>query len=257
MELVQLSYNVLTLLFIVAIFAGTIDTLAGGGGLITVPALLMAGVSPIQALATNKVQGGTGTAVATLMMFRKRRITWESVRPLMIASCIGATLGTIAVHFIDTQALQIVIPLILFLTGFYFLCAPLINKTRFIREMPTQSLTSYTRSTVPLVGFYDGMFGPGAGSFFTLGGVARRRLPIVEATAQAKALNFASNIASMAVYVASGKVVWIAGFVMMAGQALGAWLGSRLLLAIKPEFLRWLVVIICFSVLAKYLYDLI
>lgn len=256
MDFLTFSFDLLLILFAVAVLAGTLDTLAGGGGLITVPALLMAGVSPIAALATNKVQGGTGTAMASLMMIKKKQVSWPEVKQLMLASFIGATAGTIAVHFIDTSVLELVIPLVLFMTGLYFLLAPAINKIRVMRELKAQSTHGYQRITVPLIGLYDGMFGPGAGSFFTLAGVSLRKLPIIKATAQAKTLNFASNVASVLVYVISGKVVWIAGIVMMIGQMLGAWIGSHILIAIKPELLRWLVVLICFSVLGKYLMGL-
>lgn len=252
MELLTFSIDIFVLLFAVALFAGVIDTLAGGGGLITVPALLLAGISPLEALATNKVQGGAGTAIASMMMLRTGQVHWQEIRPLMLASFIGAMTGTVGVHFVDTKVLELAIPLILFTTGLYFLGAPLLNRIKAIRNARPQTSKRYQCITVPIVGFYDGMFGPGAGSFFTLAGVALKKLPLVQATAQAKNLNFASNIASVFIYILSGKVLWTIGLVMMAGQTLGAWLGSHLLMNIKPELLRWIVVIVCFSVLTRY-----
>lgn len=255
MDFIELSIEVVTFLFFVAVFAGTVDTLAGGGGLITVPALLIAGISPLQALATNKIQGGTGTAIASLMMLRQGKITWKTSRIPMLMSFVGAALGTATVHSINTDALSCIIPLVLAIIGGYFLMAPMISKLQIMQHRSKQAERSYNLITIPCIGFYDGMFGPGAGSFFTLGGVALRQDPIVVATANAKALNFASNVASVVLFLISGKVVWAAGLVMMLGQTLGAWLGSHLLNQIDPNLLRWLIVLICFAVLMKYIMD--
>ena len=255
MDTIQLSVELLLILFSVALLAGTVDTLAGGGGLITVPALLLSGLNPISALATNKIQSSTGSAMASFMMLRKKQVSWEQVRLIMLASFIGSVIGTIGVHFINTDALEVIIPIVLACIGLYFLFAPTLNKLHFFRELKPQSDSTYRKTSVPLIGFYDGMFGPGAGSFFTLAGVSLRKLPIVQATAQAKTLNFASNIASVIVYIISGKVIWLAAGAMIVGQTIGAWIGSHLLLTIRPELLRWLVVMVCFAVLGKYLVD--
>jgi len=246
-----MAWDILGLLFAVAVTAGTLDTLAGGGGLITVPALLIAGVNPLNALATNKVQGGVGTAMATLMMLRQKQITWAAVKPLMLASFVGSILGTVAVHFIDSTVLEFMIPLVLAITGAYFLFAPIISK-HFKAHSQPQTEKAFCRQSVPLVGFYDGMFGPGAGSFFTLIGVSLRQMPLIKATAQAKALNLASNIASVMVYLVSGKVLWTAGLVMMCGQAMGAWIGAHLLVRANPKILRWLIIGMCASMLVRH-----
>ena len=255
MELAQFSLEICFLLFTVAIFAGTLDTLAGGGGLITVPALMMSGAPPLSALATNKLQGSAGTAMATLMMLRKGQFTWQGIHLKMLASLVGAFVGTVLVQFLDTQVLEIVIVLVLAITGMYFLCAPWLSKTRLFQSTATQSDSRYLKVTIPSIGFYDGMFGPGTGSFFTLAGVALKRMPIVEATAQAKALNFASNITSVIVFAFSGQVLWLIGLVMMLGQSLGAFVGAHLLVRINPAYLRWLIVILCFAMLAKLAFD--
>ena len=124
MEFTSLSFEVLLFLFSIAAIAGFIDTLAGGGGLIALPALMMSGIPPLYALGTNKLQGSMGTATATFIMLRKRRVLWEDVKLLMLAAFIGSTLGTIAVQFVDTAILTFVIPTTLVCIAVYFLISP-------------------------------------------------------------------------------------------------------------------------------------
>jgi len=108
---------------------------------------------------------------------------------------------------------------------------------------------------VPGIGFYDGMFGPGAGSFFSMAGVALRGQNLVTATAHAKLLNFASNIAALAVFVAGGKVLWTVGAVMVAGQVIGAWAGSHAMVRGGAKLIRPVIVTVCFAMLGRYLWQ--
>lgn len=249
MELTALSLEVSLFLFTIAVAAGLIDTLAGGGGLIALPALIVSGIPPLFALGTNKLQGSMGTATATFMMLKKRRVSWQEVKPLMLAAFIGSTLGTIAVQFIDTRLLSFVIPAVLFVIAVYFLLMP---QPRTGKSKPKISQSKFKKLVVPLIGWYDGMFGPGTGSFFALAGVSLQGHGLIYSTAVAKTLNFSTNIASLAVFLAAGKVIWAAGILMMAGQMLGAWAGSHFLYKINPKYLRFLVVAMCSGMLIKY-----
>ncbi|SHO46482.1 TSUP family transporter [Desulfopila aestuarii] len=250
MELAGFSLEILTILFCIAVVAGLIDTLAGGGGLIVLPALILTGIPPHYALGTNKLQGSMGTATATIMMLRKRRVHPQEVRTLMIAAFLGSVLGTVAVQFVDTDILSFVIPLVLTCIAIYFLFSP----------QPIQggkavlSERSYQRFAVPAIGWYDGMFGPGTGSFFALAGVSLRGLGLIDATAVAKTLNFATNIASLFVFLLAGKIVWVVGLLMMVGQMLGAWAGSHVLFTINPKYLRLLVVAMCTGMMIRYVF---
>jgi len=250
MDLAGFSIEVLTILFCVAVVAGLIDTLAGGGGLIVLPALILAGIPPHFALGTNKLQGSMGTATATFMMLRKRRVRPKEVRTLMTAAFIGSVLGTIAVQYIDTDVLSFVIPMVLICIAIYFLFSPqpIHGGKAVISER------SYQHFVIPAIGWYDGMFGPGTGSFFALAGVSLRGLGLIDATAIAKTLNFATNIASLCVFLLAGKIIWVVGLLMMVGQMLGAWVGSHVLFAINPKYLRLLVVAMCSGMLVRYLF---
>ena len=242
----------LLFLFFAASVAGFIDTLAGGGGLITVPALILTGIPPHVALGTNKLQSSIGSGTATLMMFRKGRVSWPQVKNLMLAAFIGSLLGTIAVQFINAAMLSFVIPSVLVIIALYFLLAPQLSE---VERHPVISDSLYRKLLVPVIGWYDGMFGPGTGSFFALAGVSLRGQGLIDATVVAKTLNFSTNIASLMVFLIAGKVVWLYGLTMMAGQFIGATGGSLCLLRINPRYLRVLVVTMCLAMLARYAYS--
>jgi uncharacterized protein len=249
MDITSFPIELLSFLFLAAFVAGFLDTLAGGGGLIALPALIISGIPPISALGTNKLQGSMGTATATFVMLRKKRVNWHDVKYLMRSAFIGSLLGTIAVQFINTEILDFVIPAVLLLMVIYFLFMP---QPTTVNSKPKISNTTYQRFIVPAIGWYDGMFGPGTGSFFALSGVSLRGYGLIDATAIAKTLNFSTNFASLIVFLIAGKVVWIVGFIMMLGQFIGAWAGSHFLFKINPKYLRSLVVFMCLAMLGKY-----
>ena len=249
MELTNISIELLSLLFLVAVMAGLLDTLAGGGGLITIPALILSGVPPLAALGTNKLQGSMGTATATYMMLKNKKINWNSVKELMLTAFFGSVFGAITVQFINTDILYFVIPIVLLFIAIYFIISPMLTKNEGVAKL---SKGKYTNIVVPFIGYYDGMFGPGTGSFFALSGVSCRGHDLIKSIAIAKPLNFSTNIASLIIYLIAGNVVWVVGIVMMTGQVLGAWLGSHCLFKINPAYLRWIVVLMCSGMLIKY-----
>lgn len=249
MELAGFSVELLLFLFVIAIIAGFLDTLAGGGGLIVLPALILSGIPPLAALGTNKLQGSMGTATASYVLLKKRSVSWHDTKPLMLSAFLGAIAGTIAVQFINTNILSFVIPAVLVFIAAYFLVSP---TPKSLESVPKLACRPYKNIVVPLIGGYDGMFGPGTGSFFALAGISCRGHGLISATATAKLLNFSTNIASLIVFLIAGKVVWLVGGVMMLGQLMGAWLGAHSLLKISPAYLRAIVVIMSTSMLIKY-----
>ena len=246
MEALDLSLSIIMILFIAALAAGFIDTLVGGGGLITIPALMLAGVPPIFALGTNKLQATAGSGTASASLFLQGKVSFKQVRWLMACAFAGALLGSTLVQFVDASLLSIVIPVVIILIAVYFAIAP--NQALSKRE-PRLSEARYGSTAVPIIGFYDGMFGPATGSFFVLAGVSLRGQQIVNATVIAKALNFATNLAALIVFISFGKVLWMLGGVMMVGQFIGAALGARVLIRINPATLRYLVIAVCVMIL--------
>ena len=253
MEITNFSIELIIILFFVAYIAGFLDTLAGGGGLISLPALILSGMPPLFALGTNKLQGTMGAATASYFMLRTKKVKWDDVKFLMLTAFIGSILGTITVQFIDTEILNFIIPTSLFLIAGYFILNPQLKN---IDRKPQMSKKTYQKFIVPAIGWYDGMFGPGTGSFFALGGVSLRGHGLINATAIAKTLNFSTNIASLIIFILAGKVVWFIGVIMMLGQISGARSGAHFLLKINPKYLRILIVVMCLGMLCKYVYSM-
>lgn len=205
MEYAQITTQLLSILFIVAVVAGLLDTLAGGGGLIALPALILSGVGPLAALGTNKLQGSMGTATATFLMIKNKRVKWHDVKNIMLFAFIGATIGSIAIQFVNPEILNYVIPVVISFIGVYFLISPTPSEEQ---AKPKLSQRSYNNIVVPAIGCYDGFFGPGTGSFFALAGISLRGYGIIKSTAIAKTLNFSTNIASLIIFLFAGKIVW-------------------------------------------------
>ena len=252
MDIANFSIEILTFLFFVGVVAGFLDTLVGGGGLLAVPALLLSGIPPIYVLGTNKFQGSMGTGIATFLLFRKKKLDWNSVKSLMFASFIGSIVGGVIIQFVDTQFLSFVIPIVLVFIAIYFIISPK-PKSTVSNPKPNKKFELFA---VPVVGFYDGMFGPGAGSFFAMTGVMLKKLEIIQATILAKPLNFASNIAGFIVFFSFGHIAFLIGILMMMGQMIGAFFGTHYLLKANPLIIRFLIVIISISMLIKYMLSL-
>jgi hypothetical protein len=252
MDIANFSIEILTFLFFVGVVAGFLDTLVGGGGLLAVPALLLSGIPPIYVLGTNKFQGSMGTGIATFLLFKKKKLDWNSVKNLMFASFIGSIVGGVIIQFVDTQFLSFVIPIVLVFIAIYFIVSPK-PKSTVGNSKPNKKFELFA---VPVVGFYDGMFGPGAGSFFAMTGVMLKKLEIIQATILAKPLNFASNIAGFIVFFSFGHIAFLIGILMMMGQMIGAFFGTHYLLKANPLIIRFLIVIISISMLIKYMLSL-
>lgn len=245
-----LTWHALAILAVVALAAGFLDTLAGGGGLLTLPALLLAGVPPLAALGTNKLQGSFGTGMATYQVLRRRRVHWREVRRPMAIAFAGSAAGSVAVQFAHADGLRVLIPIVLGVIAAYFLFVP---RAHHPPPEPRVSGRVYEAAVVPAIGAYDGAFGPGTGSLFALGGVSLRALPLVTSTATAKTLNFATNVASLVVFAVAGQMVVVAGAVMIVGQLVGAYAGSHVLFRVNPLVLRMLIVAVSLAMLARFL----
>lgn len=246
----DLTWQTLVVLGIVALAAGFLDTLAGGGGLLTVPALLLAGLPPLQALGTNKLQGAFGTGMATYQVIRKKRVHWRDVRWPMLWAFLGSVAGSIGVQFLAADSLTVIIPIVLAVIAAYFLFVP---KSHVPPPEPRMSDPTYEATVVPVIGAYDGAFGPGTGSLYALTGVALRAKPLIQSTAIAKTLNFATNVASLLVFAFAGQMLWAVGAAMIVGQLIGAYAGSHVLFRVKPVVLRVLIVVVSLTMLVRVL----
>ena len=241
-------------MFFAALLAGWVDTLAGGGGLLTLPALLLAGLPPVAALATNKAQGFVGPLTATLMLTLKGRLPLLRLAGPVTAAALAALLGAQLIRHVDTSWLHWIIPALLLGVAIYFLVNPGLGR---LAGQARQGEVGYGLTAVPLIAFYDGAIGPGAGSFYAAAGVLLRGQTLLEATIHAKLFNFTSNVAAMALFAAAGQVVWPLALAMMLGQFCGATLASRTMLHGGEKLIRPLVILMCVLMSAAQLYRLL
>lgn len=232
--------QILGLLVLAAIAAGFVDSIAGGGGLITVPVLMMAGLPPDQALATNKVQGSVGAATAALAYARSGLVDLRRQLRTAALAFVAGLAGALLVTALPAQALRVMLPVVLIGIALFFAFKPGLNDLdRAARLSPGV----FALTMVPAIGFYDGLIGPGAGAFYMLAFVALAGFGILKATAHTKLLNFASNLGGLTAFALTGHPLWAAGLLMGAGQMLGAWLGARLAMRIGARVIRPLLVV--------------
>lgn len=235
------SVDALALLTVVAFIAGFVDAIAGGGGLLTVPALLAAGLPPAQALATNKLQGSFGSLAAALHFVRAGLVTWREMRLAIICTFVGAAAGALAVQVLERELLGSVVPVLLMLATLYFVFSPRVGDVHGARRI---SDGAFALLIGTCVGFYDGFFGPGAGSFFVLAFIALLGLSARVATARTKILNFTSNFAALLLFILGGKVVWAVGLPMAVGQFIGGRLGAGVVIGAGARVVKPMLVVV-------------
>ncbi len=237
----EIATHIALLLVLAAFVAGFIDSIAGGGGLVAVPALLLAGASPIEALATNKLQGTFGAGTALLTYARAGQVRPQDQMGMAAISAVAGAAGAMVAHLIPAEVLRIIMPVVLIGVAAFFAFKPgLTDASRVERMRPAV----FAVTVVPAIAAYDGFFGPGTGSFFMMGFVLLAGFGVLKATAHTKMLNFASNIGSLLVFIPSGATWWGVGLAMAVGQIAGAWLGARVAMRVGARLIKPLLVVV-------------
>ena len=242
----------ITLLFCAGLSAGFIDSIAGGGGLISVPALLWAGLPPQVALGTNKMQSTWGTMLAVNHYRRAGLVNWSEVRLAVAVTFVFALLGTWTVTQVSNEVLKEIVPWLLLGIAAYALMSP-----RFGHQAARPRLSPRVFALLggSALGFYDGFFGPGTGSFWTVACLSLMGLELTRATAFTKVVNLTSNLAALLVFVLAARIRYDIAAVMIAGQLIGARLGSGLVVRHGAPFIRVVFLIVVFAMVAKLLWD--
>lgn len=235
----ELSAEIAAVLVGAAFAAGFIDSIAGGGGLITVPALLLSGMDPVTALSTNKLQGTFGSGTACWHYARRglvdlRGQAWPAA-VAFAASVAGANL----VASLPVELLKVGLPVLLIGVAAFFALRPgLGDADRAARLGPA----AFALTVVPAVGFYDGLIGPGAGSFYMIALVMLAGQGILKATAHTKVLNFSSNLGSLIFFALAAPPVWGLGVAMGLAQVAGARIGAGLAVRRGAQVIRPMIV---------------
>ena len=250
----ELTPEIIALLGVASVIAGFIDAIAGGGGLITVPALLLAGLPPAQALATNKVQGVFGAATAALSYARRGLVDLHQQKTEAIVAFVAGLCGALMVSWIPTKALSYGLPVVLIGIAVFFALKPGLDDTDRVRRI---SPAVFTATFVPAIAFYDGLLGPGTGAFFMLGFVMLAGYGILKATAHTKLLNFASNLGGLVAFAVVAKPLWLLGGAMAIAQIAGALLGARLAMRIGARVIKPLLVITSSALALRLIWQLL
>lgn len=248
----NITFELLALLLFTGLLSGLIDAMAGGGGLIALPILLMSGISPAQALATNKLQGTFGSGTAAYTFIKKGYIDTTRYGHAILTTFIGAAIGSVLILMIDPYYLTQAIPVLLIAVCLYFAFSKNLGDQDHTARMQART---YANSVAPSIGFYDGFLGPGTGSFFVASISALRGYNLRRATALTKLLNFTSNVASLIIFVLGGSVVWALGLTMAVGQLAGAQIGARLVITKGAKLVRPVLIVsslvICSALILK------
>lgn len=253
-SVIEISLEVIAILFFVAIVAGFIDSIAGGGGLIALPAMLIAGVPPLMALGTNKLQSQFGAASATIAYARKGHVNLKEQMPMALLACLGGACGAVIAGYMPTHILRVIMPFMLVAIALYFAFKPNISDVDSARRI---SPMQFALMFVPLIGLYDGVFGPGAGSFYMLGFVGLAGYGMLKATAHTKLLNLGSNVGSFLIFAMTGAIFWKLGLAMGIGQFIGAQIGSNFAMKKGAKLIRPLLIVSCLAMASKLIYDVI
>ncbi len=230
-----LSVFSLILLFLTGLVAGFVDSIAGGGGLISLPVLLSLGIPPQLALGTNKLQGSFGSLSSAITFIRKKTVRLDENVHGIVFTFMGAMLGSWSIQQIDAGFIRHIIPVLLLFVFFY---------TLFSKDLGTHASQPKMTGTLFFtlfglgLGFYDGFFGPGTGSFWTGGLLIVMGMDMTKAAGTTRIMNFTSNIVALSVFIIGGNVLYSAGLCMAAGQVIGARAGSGLAIKRGASFIR-------------------
>lgn len=233
--------EVVLLLVLAGLSAGFVDAVVGGGGLIQLPALAVAfpGAAPVQLLATNKIASVCGTSASAATFYRRTRPDPTTFVPLMLGAFAGALGGAVFASMLSREAFNPMILAVLVVVGTIVLAKPTLGAQTALR-FDTTGRTH--RLAAVLIGFvvgaYDGLLGPGTGSFFVFGLVMLLGYNFIDASAKAKLANWATNVASLVIFIPQGAVMWRIGLLMGVANLVGGYLGARTAVAKGSVFVR-------------------
>ena len=255
------SFYLYPILFLTGTAAGFVDSIAGGGGLITLPILLTVGLPPQIALGTNKFQASFGSFTAAFYYVQRGLASLKNVKLGIVCTLIGAAIGTYSVQRVSGKILADVIPFMLLAVLVYVVTVPNAGmRKRTFRQTAIASNNGLRQHIFYgiaglTLGFYDGFFGPGVGSFWAIAFVGAMRFDFAKATGYTKVMNFTSNAVSLLVFLTGGFIWFATGISMAVGQIVGAKLGSRMVIRKGVQIIRPFYIAVVAFTIAKLLYD--
>lgn len=247
----QLTWGTLILVIVAAFAAGWIDAVVGGGGLLQLPALLLIpGISPLQALATNKLASVFGTATSSVTYYRRARPDIRTALPMAVIALAGSFGGAAVATILPAAAFKPIIVVALLAVALFTAFRPQMGAATRLRF--TGHKHHITAGLAGLViGFYDGLIGPGTGTFLVISLVALLGYDFLQASAKAKIVNLATNTGALLLFIPHGAVLWLLGGILAVANVAGSYLGSRMAISRGTTFIRVVFLVVVVALIAK------
>lgn len=234
--------------------AGLLDAIAGGGGLISLPGYLIAGVPPHMALGTNKMSSVLGTAMATWRFAKNGYIELKRVIWFIAAALLGSTLGANLTLRVSERVVEYMMIAVLPVVAFYVLRNKRMGDDASAHSIPERKAFCIALAAAFFVGLYDGFYGPGTGTFLILILTGAAKYTMKEAAGTTKAINLSSNAAAITTFVLNGKVLYPLGIAAGICSVLGNYIGSGMVLANGQKIVRPLVIVVLVILFIKILF---
>ena len=235
--------------------AGFVDAIAGGGGLISLPAYLLAGIPMHQAIATNKLSSATGTTISTIRYCRNTKVDWSIAGPAIVLSLIGSSIGAKLTMMMPESVLKIVLLVVLPVTAvFVFRKNALVEKQS--GSVSHRRMLLITWIAALAIGCYDGFYGPGTGTFLILVMVGLAKMDMMQAAANTKLINLASNISALAAFLIGGKVVLTLGLAASVFSIAGHYTGSSMVMKNGTKIVKPIILVVLVLLFLKVIFDL-
>ncbi|MFA9397548.1 MAG: TSUP family transporter [Clostridiaceae bacterium] len=237
-------------------FAAMLDAIAGGGGILSVPALSMIGLSPYFVLGTNKFAASTSSLTSSLSFAFSKKVNMKPLKYLIPFTLIGAFLGVNTVLSINQRYLNVLVIIMILFVGIYSLFSKSMGSEYNFKGL-TKINVFWGILLAFSLGFYDGFFGPGTGSFLIFGLIKIFKFDFINASGNAKVLNFVSNITSLVLFAINGKILLIYGIPMAIFMIMGARVGALLALKKGSKIIKPIFITMSLGVAVKMLIDII
>ncbi|SNS19734.1 TSUP family transporter [Rhodococcoides kyotonense] len=241
------------LLMVAATAAGWVDAVVGGGGLILLPAILLVApqLSQQAALATNKVTAVFGTGAAVVTFARKVALDWKILAPAAVFAAVASAAGAAAVSLIDRDLFVPIIMVVLVGVAILVTARPTIGTVAASRPPMTRKIVVVVFLAAGGFGFYDGILGPGTGTFFIIAFATMLGTEFVRSAAMAKVLNLGSNLGALTFFAVTGHVLWQLGAAMAVCNVVGAVVGSRMAIARGAGFVRVVLLVVVLGMVVR------
>jgi hypothetical protein len=247
----DLSAGVLALVVVTALAAGWIDAVVGGGGLLQLPVLLLVpGTSPVQALATNKLASVFGTTTSAITYQRRVHPDLRTALPMAAVALVCSFAGASVAAALPVGVIKPVIVVALVAIAVFTLLRPALGRHTALRHSGRRHLT-VAALVGAVIGFYDGVLGPGTGSFLVFALVSLLGYDFLHASAKAKIVNVATNVGALLFFAPYGAVFWGLGILMGAANMLGGYLGARTATARGSRFIRVVFLVVVTALIAR------